>query len=65
LFNSHFQSASENDGIIAFLSWQCGGSFHENNIVIARVNACIAGWDAEPTLSECDKKSWFSEDVPD
>jgi hypothetical protein len=29
------------------------------------VSACIAGWDAKPTLSERDEKSWFSEDVPD
>jgi hypothetical protein len=65
LFSSHFQSVSENDGIIAFLSRQCGRSVHENNIAIARLSACIAGWDAEPTLSERDEKSWFSEDVPD
>jgi hypothetical protein len=25
----------------------------------------LAGWDAEPTLSERDDKSWFSEAVPD
>jgi hypothetical protein len=35
LFNAHFQSASENDGIIAFLSPPCGSSVHEDNIAIA------------------------------
>jgi hypothetical protein len=35
LFNSDFQSVSENDGIVAFLSQQCGGSIQENNIAIA------------------------------
>jgi hypothetical protein len=40
LFNSHFQSESENNGIVAFLSRQCGGSAHENKTAIARVSAC-------------------------
>jgi hypothetical protein len=40
LSNSHFQSESEDDGIVAFLSLQYGGSVHENNIAIARVSAC-------------------------
>jgi hypothetical protein len=57
LFNSHFQSVSKKDEIVAFLSWQCAGTVHGNDIAISRVSACITGWNAGPTLSEPDEKS--------
>jgi hypothetical protein len=44
LFNSHFQPVSENDGVAAFLSQQCGDSVHENNIVIARENLSMVNF---------------------
>jgi hypothetical protein len=61
LFNSHFRSVSEDDGIVTFLSGQCGGGVHESNL-IATAGTCIAGW-AEQALNESDGKPWFFEDV--